>query len=101
MKASPLPRKAARISDSLHRQLNMYALAAGAARVGALVSASPAEAKVVYTAADVKIVLNAGLIKFGKHGDRRNIHLIIASRKPANVPSVAKFPPQVFRYLGF
>jgi hypothetical protein len=69
MKASPLPRKTARISDSLHRQLNMYALAAGAAGAGALVSASPAEAKVVYTPADVKIVLNAGLIKFDLNHD--------------------------------
>ena len=69
MKASPLPRKAARISDSLHRQLNMYALAAGAAGVGALVSASQAEAKVIYTPADVKIVLNAGLIKFDLNHD--------------------------------
>jgi len=69
MKASPRPRKTARISDSLHRQLNMYALAAGAAGAGALVSAQPAEAKVVYTPADVKIVLNAGLIKFDLNHD--------------------------------
>jgi hypothetical protein len=34
MKRSPRPRKAARISDSVHQQLNMYALAAGAAGVG-------------------------------------------------------------------
>jgi hypothetical protein len=68
MKASPLPRKTARISDSLHRQLNMYALAAGAAGVGGLVSAQ-AEAKVVYTPADVKIVQNAGLIKFDLNHD--------------------------------
>ena len=68
MKASPLPRKAARISDSLHRQLSMYALAAGAAGVGGLVSAQ-AEAKVVYTPADVKIVQNAGLIKFDLNHD--------------------------------
>jgi hypothetical protein len=46
---SPRPRKTAEISDSLHRQLSMYALAAGAAGVGALALAQPAEAKIVYT----------------------------------------------------
>src|SRR5579864_2327042 len=56
MKASPLPRKTARISDALHYQLNMYALAAGAAGVGALCLATPAEARIVYTPAHV--VLN-------------------------------------------
>lgn len=47
----------------------MYALAAGAAGVGTLASASQAEAKVVYTPANVKIVLNAGLIEFDLNHD--------------------------------
>jgi len=46
---SPRPRRAASISDSLQRQLNMYALAAGAAGVGVLAVAQAAEAKIVYT----------------------------------------------------
>jgi hypothetical protein len=50
MKPSPLPRKTARISDSLHRQLNVYALAASAAGVSLLTLAPPSEAKIVYTA---------------------------------------------------
>jgi len=42
-------RKPAKISDSLQRQLNSYALAASAAGAGMLALAQPAEAKVVYT----------------------------------------------------
>jgi hypothetical protein len=42
-------------SDSLHHQLNMYALAASAAGVGVLAFAQPAEAKIIYTKADQKI----------------------------------------------
>ncbi len=37
------------LSDSVHHQLNMYALAASAAGVGMLALAQPAEAKIVYT----------------------------------------------------
>jgi hypothetical protein len=55
MKASHLPRKAASISDSLHRQLNMYALAASAVGVGVLGLPLPAEAKIIYTPANVYI----------------------------------------------
>ena len=42
-----------RLSDSVHHQLNMYALAASAAGVGALALVQPAEAKIVYTPAHV------------------------------------------------
>jgi hypothetical protein len=37
------------LPDSVHRQLNMYALAAGAAGVSALSLAQPAEARIIYT----------------------------------------------------
>jgi len=43
------PRTTADLSDSTHQQLNMYAVAAGAAGVGMLALAQPAEAKIVYT----------------------------------------------------
>jgi hypothetical protein len=43
------PRKTANLSESVHHQLNMYALAAGAAGVGALALTQTAEAKIVYT----------------------------------------------------
>jgi hypothetical protein len=44
-------RTPANLSESLHQQLNMYALAAGAAGVGVLALAQPVEAKIVYTPA--------------------------------------------------
>jgi hypothetical protein len=62
MKASPLPRKTANLSESIHRHLNMYALTASAAGVGALVLAQPAEGKIVYTPANVNIAPNGGLV---------------------------------------
>ena len=57
------------LSESLHHQLNSYALAAGAAGVGLLALVQPAEGKIVYTAAHVKIVQNAGLITFDLNHD--------------------------------
>jgi len=51
MKRAPRTRKtSANLSESISRQLNMYALAAGAAGVGLLALAQPSEAKIVYTA---------------------------------------------------
>jgi len=50
-------RTTAQLSEAVHHWLNMYALAAGAAGVGALALTQPAEAKVVYTPAHVKLVL--------------------------------------------
>lgn len=43
------------LSESLHKRLNAYALAASAAGVSVLVSAQPAEAKIIYTSAHVRI----------------------------------------------
>jgi len=51
MKRSPGPRKTVNLSESFHRQLNMYALAAGAAGVSLLALTPPAEAKIIYTPA--------------------------------------------------
>jgi hypothetical protein len=48
-------RTPAKLSESIHRQLNKYALAAGAVGVGALALAQPAEAEIVYTPAHVKM----------------------------------------------
>jgi hypothetical protein len=49
MKHSSGPRKTADLSKSLHQQLNMYAVAASAAGVGALAFVQPAQAKIIYT----------------------------------------------------
>jgi hypothetical protein len=52
-------RQAAILSESLNRQLNMYALAANAAGVAILALAQPAEGKIVYTPAH-EVVPNCG-----------------------------------------
>jgi hypothetical protein len=49
MSSAPQPRKTFKISDSLNRQLNTYALVASAAGVSVLALARASEAKVVYT----------------------------------------------------
>ena len=51
MKRSPRSRKTISLSDSVHQQLNSYALAAGAAGVGVLALGQSAEAKIIYTPA--------------------------------------------------
>jgi hypothetical protein len=47
-----------KLSESVHHQLNMYTLAAGAAGVGVLALVQPSEAKIVYTPAHKWIPLN-------------------------------------------
>src|SRR5579863_2150293 len=49
MSSVPRPRKTARVSNSLDRQLSAYALLASAAGVSVLALAGASEAKVVYT----------------------------------------------------
>jgi hypothetical protein len=51
MKRSSRLRKKSTLSDSLDHHLNMYAVAAGAAGVGMLALAQPAQARIVYTPA--------------------------------------------------
>jgi len=48
-------RRTQQLSESLHRQLNSYALAASAAGVSLLALARPAQAEIVYTPVDVII----------------------------------------------
>jgi hypothetical protein len=63
-------RKAAsNLPEPFHRQLNMYALAAGAAGVGVLPLTQRAEARIVYTPANIKITENGGLISFDLNHD--------------------------------
>lgn len=54
-------RRTVKLSDSVQRHLNMYALAAGAAGVGMLALAQPAEARIVYTPANKHIAPNQTL----------------------------------------
>jgi hypothetical protein len=69
MMRSSRPRKTANLSDSVQQQLTMYAFAAGAAGVGVLALTSPAEGKIVYTPANIRIVQNGGLIRFDLNHD--------------------------------
>ncbi len=52
------PRKPSKLSESLHKRLNAYAWAAGAAGVGALALSQSAEAKIVYTPVHKSITPN-------------------------------------------
>lgn len=71
MKRSPRPRKTAELPRSLHQQLNLYAIVAGAAGVGMLALAQPADAKIVYTPAHKVISPNTNfyldLLNNGSH----------------------------------
>jgi hypothetical protein len=50
MQRTPRSRKAAELPQPLHKKIDLYTLAAGAAGVGMLALAHPAQAKIVYTA---------------------------------------------------
>jgi hypothetical protein len=58
MKLSRRPRETASIPDSVHRRLNMYALAASATGASMLALAQPADARIIYTPAHVRIGLD-------------------------------------------
>jgi hypothetical protein len=58
MKRYPRPRATVNLRESVHRQLNSYAVAAGAAGVSLIALMQSAEAKVVYTPAHVVISAN-------------------------------------------
>lgn len=67
MPRSPLAHKTVNLSESLHRRLNMYSLAASAAGVGVLLSAPKAEARIVYTS--THIVLSGGALPLDLNHD--------------------------------
>jgi hypothetical protein len=52
------PRKTVKLSDSVDRRLNSYALATGAAGVSVLALVQTAQAKIVYTAAHKQLPIN-------------------------------------------
>jgi hypothetical protein len=62
-------RMMSRLSPPLEKRLNLYSLAASATGLGVLTLAQPAEARIVYTPADVKITQNGGLISFDLNHD--------------------------------
>jgi hypothetical protein len=66
------PRATTHLSDAVRQHLNMYARAASAAGVGILALASPAQAKIVYTPANIPIPVNAGWIGLDLNNDGIN-----------------------------
>jgi hypothetical protein len=56
MTGSSRPCKTANLSDSVRRQLNLYAIGATTAGMGILASSEPADAKIVYTPDDLGIM---------------------------------------------
>src|SRR5689334_20576627 len=49
------PRNTSKLSEPVRKQLNLYALAAGAAGVGLLASSQPLQAEVVFTATHIRL----------------------------------------------
>ena len=86
--ASRLPRTPCNLSESVHNQLNMYALAATAAGVGMLALAPPAGARIVYTPAHLVIGRNTsrdldlnhdGIADFSIHNTARTVGNLVVN----------------------
>jgi hypothetical protein len=75
MKRSSGTRTPANLSESVGRQLHMYAIAASAAGVGALALANPAEAKIVYTPAHVKVAAGSRYAIDFDHNETPDVYL--------------------------
>jgi len=90
------------LSDPISQRLNAYALSAGAAGVGMLALAHPAEAKIVYTPANIPIIQNAGPVELDLNHDGINdfalssVYTTEARRKPEGFhqDSLGIFPVQ-------
>jgi len=77
--SAPQSRKTLKISDSLNRQLNTYALVASAAGVGLLALGQSAEAKVVYTPAHKWLPVNKNFYLDLNHDGVNDFQLLLAS----------------------
>jgi hypothetical protein len=73
------PRQPSKVCESLHRQLNSYALAASAAGVGLLALGQSADAKVVYTPAHKWLPVNKNLYLDLNHDGVNDFQLLLAS----------------------
>jgi len=82
MKRSPVRRKTANLSDSVHQRLNVYALAASAAGVLALTPS--AEAKIVYTPAHRRLSLNKNFFLDLNHDGIDDFKFNFAARKTSS-----------------
>jgi hypothetical protein len=68
-RSSSRSRMISQVSSSLEKRLNLYSLAASTAGLSVLTLAQPAEAKIVYTPANINITQNGGLISFDLNHD--------------------------------
>jgi len=75
MSTSPPTRAIATLSESTHRRLNKYTLAASAAGVGVLALARSAEAKIVYTPAHINIAPNHSILLDLNHDGKTDFFL--------------------------
>jgi hypothetical protein len=66
------PRTTAQINSSVEKKLLGYAAAAGAAGVGVLALAQPAEGKVIFTPASILVPVNGGAVYLDLNGDGIN-----------------------------
>lgn len=81
------PKQPSRLSESIHRQLNSYALATSAVGVGLLVLTQTADAKIIYTPTHQKLPLNQDFFLDLNHDGTKDFHFHIATLNP-------RFPSQ-------
>jgi hypothetical protein len=85
------PRKTVKLSDSVQRRLNSYALAAGAAGVGVLALAQTTQAKIVYTAAHKQLPINKAFYLDLNH-DRINDFKFFLGTSGNSSPALFVYP---------
>jgi len=76
--------------ESLHRRLDMYALAASAASVGLVAVAQPAEARIVYTPSNIPINVNGGLVELDLNHDGINDFQFYAAYQGPGFPKLGE-----------
>ena len=87
MKRSSGARKTAKLSELIHQQLNMYAIAASAAGVSLLASAQPAGAKIIYTPAH-RVIPTGGVYNLDLNHDKET-DFVLAHPSPSLNSSVS------------
>jgi len=91
---TPSSRPSAKLSESICYRLNAYALAAGAAGVGMLASATPAGAKIVYTPANIPINVNGAVVDLDLNHDGVNDFELGAGYSGPGLRIRRPFPPE-------
>jgi len=100
MTRSPRPRGTARLSESIHQRLNMYALVASASGVGLLALTPLAEAKIIYTPAHAKVIRFVPLPIDLNHDGIVDFYLASGANSNVNFLNVCQYATQTFRGTG-